>query len=167
MAFKPSKKRHRHIVGAELNLTPIMNVFVIIIPFLLLAAVFAKTAIIDIYLPQEREAQAKSDKSQPSENLGILAVQVSSRGFMLGGIGNGAFIPKNGGAYDYEALSKELVKVKERHPKNEEVIILLEPDLSYDIVVQVMDSARDATVTRDGKQTIYTLFPVVSLGENR
>src|SRR3989304_690968 len=54
VAFRPSKKRHRHLVAGDVNLIPLLNIFTIVIPFVLLTTVFAKTAIIDMYLPQER-----------------------------------------------------------------------------------------------------------------
>ncbi len=42
------------MVAEDVNLIPLLNIFTIVIPFVLLTAVVAKTAIIDIFLPQER-----------------------------------------------------------------------------------------------------------------
>ncbi len=148
----------------DLNIIPLLNVFVIIIPFLLLTAVFARTAIIDILLPGESGAAASTS---PAEEGRFLTVKVTGKGFRLGGIGRGRFIPKKNGRLDFEALTDRLVKLKDRYPQVEEVAILFDPDVSYDLVIKVMDSAREAYTVKDGKRIRRILFPVVSLGENR
>lgn len=157
MAYRPSKRRHLTPSSDELNLTPIMNVFMIIIPFLLLTAVFAKTAIIDIYLPQEAGSSSAADT--PSEPL-ILTVSVTDSGFELGGVGNGMAIPKISDRYDFKQLSEELVKIKERYPEKEDVVLLIQRNLPYDTIVKVMDTARETA----GKER-KPLFPLLSLGE--
>lgn len=157
MAYRPSKRRHLASSPDELNLTPIMNVFMIIVPFLLLTAVFAKTAFIDIYLPQQGDSSPAADTSSEPQ---ILTVSVTDSGFELGGIGNGMPIPKVSDSYDFKQLSEELVKIKERYPDKEDVVLLIQRNLSYDTVVKVMDTARETT----GKER-KPLFPLLSLGE--
>lgn len=149
------------MVAEDVNLIPLLNIFTIVIPFVLLTAVFAKTAIIDIFLPQERAGVAEKS-SAPAE---VFTIMVTERGFQLGGIGRGVVVPKKEGKYDVETLREEVVKVKDAHPSHEEVIIMLKSDIPYDLVVQVMDAARDATRTEGGKEVVRTLFPFVSLGE--
>lgn len=149
------------MVAEDVNLIPLLNIFTIVIPFVLLTAVFAKTAIIDIFLPQERAGE-REKSSAPAE---VFTIMVTERGFQLGGIGRGVVVPKKEGKYDVETLREEVVKVKDAHPSQEEVIIMLKPDIPYDLVVQVMDAARDATRTEGGKEVVSTLFPFVSLGE--
>lgn len=157
MAYRPSKRRHLKPSSDELNLTPIMNVFMIIIPFLLLTAVFAKTAIIDIYLPHEAGNSSATDT--PSEPQ-VLTVSVTDSGFEVGGIGNGTAIPKVSDRYDFKQLSEELAKIKERYPDKEDIVLLIQQNLPYDTIVKVMDVARE-TSERERKP----LFPLISLGE--
>lgn len=156
MAYRPSKRMHSSSPPDELNLTPIMNVFMIIIPFLLLTAVFAKTAIIDVYLPQEAGGASGGVASDP----GILSIEIKESGFELGGIGKGVVVPKVGNQYDVKRLSQELIKIKGKYPQKEDVVLLARQDLSYETVVNVMDAARE---TDDGERR--PLFPAVSLGE--
>jgi len=134
-----------------------MNVFMIIVPFLLLTVVFAKTVVIDIYLPQENQSESVSADDKLPE---ILTIKITEKGFELGGIGEGKVIDGSGYNFNYPQLTKELEKLKERYPEKEEVILLFDPDISYDIVIKVMDAARE---TSEGGQR--TLFPHVSLGE--
>lgn len=165
MAYRPSKRRHHSLAGDELNLTPIMNIFMIIIPFLLLTAVFAKTAIIDIYLPQEDKAG--TGNTADAGDIAILTIKTTEKGFELGGVGSGISISKSNGDLNFKGLSKELIKIKDKHPKQEEVILLFTRDVSYDMVVKVMDATRETTEIMDGKPVKRMLFPFPSLGENR
>lgn len=157
MAYRPSKRMHSSSPPDELNLTPIMNVFMIIIPFLLLTAVFAKTAIIDVYLPQEAGG---ASGGAASGDPGILSIEIKESGFELGGIGKGVVVPKVENQYDLKRLSQELIRIKEKYPQKEDVVLLARQDLSYETVVKVMDAARE---TDDGERR--PLFPAVSLGE--
>ncbi len=157
MAYRPSKRMRHHHYREELNLTPIMNIFMIIVPFLLLTAVFAKTVVIDVYLPQENQ----SELDPAIDNLPeILTIKVTENGFELSGIGDGVIIDGSQYNLNYKQLTKELARLKDRYPDKEEVILLFDPYISYDIVIKVMDAARETT--EGGKRT---LFPHVSLGE--
>ena len=51
MAARPSVRRRRNEFNGEVNLIPLMNVFCILIPFLLLTAVFVQLSVIDTQLP--------------------------------------------------------------------------------------------------------------------
>lgn len=156
MAHRPSKKRHQLVT--DVNLTPLLNVFIIVIPFVLLSAVFVKTSVIDIYLPQEGRRAADSP-------TGVLVIKVTGSGFDVGGIGK-AFIPKQAGDYDFKGLTQEeLMRLKDGFPRSEDAILLFNPDASYEFIVKVMDSAREAVIKEDGKLKRRTLFPLISLGE--
>ncbi|OFZ53834.1 MAG: hypothetical protein A2328_03165 [Bdellovibrionales bacterium RIFOXYB2_FULL_36_6] len=135
----------------------------IIIPFLLLTAVFTKTSIIDIYLPQEGQ-EAKDNKF--SQIPQILTVKVMEMGFELGGMGNGILIPKMGGNLDFKQLANELRKLKDKYPDEEDVVLLFDPNVSYDLIINVMDATREISDVIEGKTVKKLLFPLVSLGEN-
>ncbi|OGV98494.1 MAG: hypothetical protein A3I04_04975 [Nitrospinae bacterium RIFCSPLOWO2_02_FULL_39_110] len=158
MAYRPSKRRHHSISDTDLNLTPVMNLFMVIIPFLLLTAVFAKMAIIDTYLPQEGEGGGGNQAAPPK----MLIVKVMEKGIELGGIGEGIFIPRIEGKLNLRQLAAELFKLKDKYPKEEEAILLFDPQMPYDQVVQIMDTTRE---TSEGTKRI--LFPLISLGENK
>jgi len=163
VAYRPSKRRHHSILAEDINLIPILNIFMIIIPFLLLTAVFTKTSIIDIYLPQEGQ-EAKDNKF--SQIPQILTVKVMEMGFELGGMGNGILIPKMGGNLDFKQLANELRKLKDKYPDEEDVVLLFDPNVSYDLIINVMDATREISDVIEGKTVKKLLFPLVSLGEN-
>ena len=64
MSRRPTARRRLSSLSPDLDLIPVMNLFMVLIPFLLLTAVFAKTVAIDIYLPQISEEGA--GKSAPA-----------------------------------------------------------------------------------------------------
>lgn len=135
----------------------------IIIPFLLLTAVFSKTAIIDVYLPQEDNLVSTAT---PEKMAGILTVNIRENGFDLGGTTKKKHIPKIDGKLDFNKLQKELLIIKKKNPEQQEVILLFDPMFSYELVIKVMDAARETMENVDGKKVKRILFPIASLGEN-
>lgn len=158
MSFKPSKRRHARHLEQEISLTSLMDMITILVVFLLVTAVFAKTAVIDTYLPQEGEAEAGASATAPD----VLVVNVTENGFELAGLGEEVIIPKRGGNFDFKLLTAELIKLKDRFPDKEEAVLLFTPNTLYDTVIKVMDATRETT---EGTRRI--LFPMASLGESR
>lgn len=151
-------KKRRHALNIDLDLLPIMNLFMVLIPFLLLSAVFVKISVIDIYLPQAMTTPpAKSDKKP----LEILTINVTSKGFTFMGLGKTLpKISKQNENYNYKALTKSLIGLKQKYPEGAEVVLLFESTTPYETVVKTMDSSRDAKV--NGKT--ISLYPNVSVG---
>ena len=51
--------------------------------------------------------------------------------------------PNSGdGTYDYDALSSKLSELKDRYPQKTDASILMEQDIAYDTLVQVLDRVR-------------------------
>ena len=68
MAFKPSQKRSRAEGDTEINITPIMNLMVVLIPLLLSASKFTELALLE-YLPPAEGAPVEAGAA-PSEGDG-------------------------------------------------------------------------------------------------
>ena len=76
-------------------------------------------------------------------------------------------IEKTDGGYDYVQLTEHLTRIKRQFPEKEEATVLVEPYISYDVVVAVMDRVRvaeerDAVLNRVNR---VELFPQVSVGD--
>jgi biopolymer transport protein ExbD len=71
------------------------------------------------------------------------------------------------GGYDYVALAEKLAELKERYPTKTDAAILLEQDIAYDTLVQVMDTVRVAQEinAEDGVIDRADLFPDISIGD--
>src|SRR5215475_9824441 len=123
---------------AELLLVPMIDIFTVLVTFLLMTAVFSRIAIMQIDLPS-------SVASKPEEPKFRLEVIVRQDGFELSdGKQAIATIPKVSGAYDVKALAEGVLAVKREHPTSEDASVLSEPKVPYDELVQAMDAIRSA-----------------------
>jgi biopolymer transport protein ExbD len=147
---------------AELNITVFMNLMVILVPFLLITAVFSRVAILQLNLPG-----SSSEPAAPEEQVFQLEITVRQGQIEVGDRNVGALgiYPNAAGGYDYEALSKKLSEIKKRYPSKTDASILLEPDISYDTVVQVMDRVRVTETVTDTAVVRTDLFPDISIGD--
>src|ERR1700722_9325098 len=120
---------------AELLLVPMIDIFTVLVTFLLMTAVFSRTVILELKLPP-----ANADFIPPPAGLQL---EVGVRKDQLVGhhrnSGPLASFPNKDGTYDYDGLSQYLQRVKSKYPDKTDATILLEPDTPYDIVIQVMD----------------------------
>ncbi len=154
--------RRQNEETAELNITAFMNLMVILVPFLLMTAVFSRLAILELNLP------GSSSEPANQQNLTFqLEVTVRKDQIEVGDRYQGRFgVYKNSeDGYDYDALSEKLSDIKKRYPQKTDVAILLESDIAYDTLVQVMDRVRIAQKIEDGAIIRSDLFPDISIGD--
>jgi biopolymer transport protein ExbD len=152
----------RNAETAELNITVFMNLMVILVPFLLITAVFSRLAVLDLYLPG-----AAAETSDPAEQVFQLEVIVRKSKIEVGDRNAGLFgvYPNRAGGYDFDALGRKLSEIKGRYPSKTDVSILLEADILYETLVEVMDKVRVAETVENGTATRYELFPDISIGD--
>ncbi len=147
---------------AELNITAFMNLMVILVPFLLITAVFSRLAILELNLPG-----SSTEPADPQELTFQLEVTVREARIEVGDRNLGALgiYPNDDGGYDYDALSKKLSEIKESYPDKTDASILLESDIPYDTLVQVMDRVRVVEIVEEGGVVRKDLFPDISIGD--
>jgi biopolymer transport protein ExbD len=143
-----------------MNITAFMNLMVILVPFLLITAVFSRMTILELNLPPA-SSSAKETKQELQLEVTIRknALEVSDR--------HTGLIKRidNARGYDYKTLSEVMKQIKARFPDKLNATILSEPDTSYDVLVQVMDAVRVAEVVQAGAVTQAELFPDISIGD--
>ena len=111
------RREHR---PAELILVPMIDIFTVLVTFLLMTAVFSRIAIMQIDLPSSAPAKPEEPKFR-------LEVIVRQSGFELGdGKQLIATIPKVNGAYDLSALSEQAIAAKREHPASLDASVLSE-----------------------------------------
>lgn len=156
------KKRHKETV--ELNITAFMNLMVILVPFLLITAVFSRLAVLELNLPS-----AQSEASEPPTPEFQLEVTVREARIEVGDRNAGTLsrIDNTSEGYDLAELGSYLVRVKQQFPDKADATLLLEPDISYETVVAVMDTLRVAERIDDAERRAikYELFPEISIGD--
>lgn len=129
---------------AELMLVPMIDIFTVLVTFLLMTAVFSRLTIMQLQLPSAADASAGPP---PAFRLEVI---VRKDGFELtDGADRIGTILKSNGQYDFEALSAKAVSLKREYPKAEDASVLLEKDIEYDYLIQVMDTVRSAYVPAD------------------
>jgi biopolymer transport protein ExbD len=157
------RRRNRHnLETAELNITAFMNLMVILVPFLLMTAVFSRLAILELNLPG-----SSTEPADPQEMVFQLEVIVREGQIEVGDRNVGALgvYPNEVDGYDYEALSAKLTEIKESYPEKTDAAILLEPNIAYDTLVQVMDRVRVAESVVEDSIIRTDLFPDISIGD--
>jgi len=146
---------------AELMLVSMIDIFTVLVTFLLMTAVFSHTVILQLHLPTPQ-----SQFRVPPPGL-VLEVMVRRNLLEVADRNSGplATFPNTAQGYDYAGLSQYLQQVKARFPTLTAASILLEPDTPYDTLVQVMDHVR-IFETSDGLQSVQAdLFPDISIGD--
>ena len=69
------------------------------------------------------------------------------------------------GKHDFAALSSFLVKIKARFPEKQNISILLEPNVEYELLVRAMDTVREVKVVEVGSVERKELFPQIAIGD--
>jgi len=157
-----NRKLERHSrKPAELLLVPMIDIFTVLVTFLLMTAVFSRTVILQLNLPPPN-----STWKEPPAGL-QLEVMVRKDLLQVADRNTGplATFPNTPGGYDYDNLTEYLKLVKAKFPDKTDASILLEPDTPYDTLVQVMDRVR-VFETGQGIGTVQAeLFPDISIGD--
>lgn len=159
------KRRHYRRMGSEppeLDITTFMNLMVVLVPFLLIGAVFSRVTVMNLKVPT---AAGAATTVHPNFNIEVI---VRKKGLELA---NGAqvvaAIPKKDGQYDLQKLSTMLIRLKKDYPQKDDATVLMEPDIQYDYLIHVMDTVRQAAVPTPGSKEVQklTLFPQISIGD--
>jgi biopolymer transport protein ExbD len=154
--------RRRSNETAELDMTTFLNLMVVLVPFLLITAVFSRITIVELSLPSSAGGPAPTDPS--------FQMEVIVRGERLE-LSNGtsviATIPKRDDEYDLETLSNMVMSLKRDHPNDDDASVLLEPNIEYDHLIQVMDAVRSVELPQvdDEEITRVALFTDISIGD--
>ncbi len=154
--------RRHYIETAELNITAFMNLMVILVPFLLITAVFSRLAILELNLPG-----SSSEPADPQDQTFNLEVTVRKDKIEIGDRNQGllGIYPNSDDGYDYDAVAAKLAEIKKRYPQKTDAAILLEADIAYDTLVQVMDRVRvEERVDGEAVERV-DLFPDISIGD--
>jgi biopolymer transport protein ExbD len=157
--------RHLHKrEPGEINLVSMIDMMTILVFFLLIHGGFVRLAVLQLNLPS---AQSEARNEPPAFELEIT---VRETGIEIGDRATGLInrVEKTDLGYDYAKLSEHLASLKRQFPEKDDATVLVEPYISYDVVVAVMDRVRVAE-ERDAvdfnRVNRVELFPQVSVGD--
>ena len=145
--FGSKKHRKRIQAAGEPNLIPIMNLFVALIPFLLLTAAFEKLGSVSADLPvlsdsskSDATAEAKSKKLELIFNLSTDKINVT-------GWNDRFSVPvesvnQSFGVTEIQQLEKWLSELKTKHPELGTSLFRAEGAVTYDLAMTWLSSIR-------------------------
>jgi len=160
MSRRHSKKRSHET--PELDITTFLNLMVVLIPFLLISAVFSRVTIMELSVPTTSGGSAVST---PNFSIEVIVREAGLE------IANGnsveAAFPKKDGEYDMEMLKTILLRLKATYPEKTDATVLMEPDIPYDYLIQIMDAVRATEIQEEGSEEVQkvVLFPEISIGD--
>lgn len=156
----------------DLNLIPVMNLFMVLIPFLLLGAAFVHIGVIPTSTPTQKESSSEKADSddEPDSVMANLVVTPDAIELTF----SGSNIPESKlddlaerwpiseGEYPLEELQTALRRAKEQYPESNTVTVLPHDDFQYQDLVDILDHAREQKVGEraNGKDEFEPLFPV-------
>ncbi|NIT54739.1 MAG: hypothetical protein GWN00_00385 [Aliifodinibius sp.] len=180
MAYKPSMRAHNKVREIPLDIRPVMNLMVVLIPILLYSAEFVKLAIRELNLPPASSANKTPGEEGPKEEQKRfqLTVIIAKNGFYIGNQagylsgtadteGEPTISLNTDGSYNYERLQEQLIEIQEKmkgegFADEKSVIISAEADVEYKHIVKVMDYV---TIYEDDKGYQQELFPQINIGQ--
>src|SRR5690606_22730001 len=132
-------RRERRREAGELEITAFMNLMVVLTPFLLITAVFSRISILELNLPTGDAGAAETEQPEFALEITVReeAIEVGDRN-----AGLLSRLKREGDEYPLDELAEFLVRVKRQFPDETAATLLLEPDVSYQTVVAVMDRMR-------------------------
>ncbi len=157
--FHEKRKREE---TPELDVTTFMNLMVVLIPFLLISAVFSRVAIMELSVPTSAGGAALN-----APNFAIEVIVRKAGLEIANGSSVQAEIPKKNNRYDMQMLHEMLMRLKAVYPEKEDATVLMEPDIEYDYLIQIMDAVRGDDVRVEGSEEVkkIVLFPHISIGD--
>ncbi|MBN2412290.1 biopolymer transporter ExbD [candidate division KSB1 bacterium] len=132
-----------HAEETELNLTAVMNIFLILIPFLLLTAVFVRIAVLELSLPS-LDSAGRTAQAQKQKSTVINILVINETGFELKSPDIKLSKLDKQNDYDWNGLKNQLTTIKEKYPESEDIIISPVSTIKYHTIISVMDRCRES-----------------------
>lgn len=178
MAYKPSARRNTSTLDMDLDIRPVMNLMVVLIPLLLAGAEFVKLSIIEINLPPQSGGPGPGQEQTPpkeTEKKLNLSITITKSGFTIsspsavlpGESDEGPTIPLDANNdYDFTGLKSKLAEVKKHiagqgFKDKDAAIITASAEIEYQVIIRVLDEIQ---TYQDAEGMEQILFPQISFG---
>jgi biopolymer transport protein ExbD len=150
----------------ELNMIPIMNMFLVLIPFLLMSVSFFHIRAINTSIPIHADTPAKEQISEKQKIKITVIVELKQDEIRISALSDTpndlalsaleTTLPRQlGNDVSVEQLAGHLKRLKDRYPKSDTMILIPDGEVSYNEIIQAMDCAR--------RHETESLFPNVVL----
>jgi len=166
MARRHHYKRRTKTDAHEIDVTTFLNLMVVLIPFLLITAVFSRLTIVELNVPSSAGGPSTTeDGFQPEIIVREHGIEITNSKAVI------ASIPNKGDEFDLQTLSDFMVELKITYPDQDAASVLLEARIPYDYLIQVMDIVRSVEVpvpdAIEGEEAfeLFALFSEISVGD--
>ena len=160
--MRRKKGRRQNEDLGEPEILPMMNVLFMLVMVLMGMSAFLPLGVITTQAPRLASAGAAVSSKAQGLNLRIMllksGINVSVNGSLLKGATNPLFPKIKFGehlVYDFTSLTQRLTELKAQNPNENSVMIMADPNVTYENIVHAMDASRESV---DGK----LLFPDVA-----
>jgi biopolymer transport protein ExbD len=141
MARRHHYKRRTKQPAYEIDVTTFLNLMVVLIPFLLITAVFSRLTIVELNLPSTAGGPPNQDEGfTPEIIVREAGIEISNGKQVI------AAIPNKEEDFDLDTLSEYMVELKQTYPAQESASVLMEAQIPYDYLIRVMDIVRAVQV---------------------
>ena len=151
---------------ADLDITPFMNLMIVLVPVLLISMVFSHITILQLNLPDLTGKVTQS--AERNRQLEVVLRKSSFEVYYPSGVlikTINAKETEDGEKLDYESLSLVLQEIKKQLKDKSDVLLLSEADVSYQSLVSTMDTVRAFRTMVAASSVEVELFPEISLGD--
>ncbi len=159
----------------DLNLAPMLDIIVSIVPLLLLSTVFVQVTMVESPIPQPVAQAMANDRQDKDKDLSISVYADRNSGFRVqlsdDGKSEESKVQLKAGGFDFEGLHEAMIKLKQRYPDTFRFEFHPASNVRYSEIVSVLDAVRNRNstdpliyITEQGtskKVQIDLLFPDV------
>lgn len=155
----------------ELDVTTFLNLMVVLVPFLLITAVFSRLTIVELNLPSTSGGPAPTnDGFAPEVIVRESGIEITNGTQVI------ATIPNKDDDFDLQTLSDYMVELKSTYPQQDSASVLMEAQIPYDYLIRVMDIVRAVELPIESEGTddipdgepqyeLMALFTDISVGD--
>lgn len=158
--------KRRELDEADLNITPFMNLMIVLVPVLLMSMVFSQITILRLNLPDLTGSVTQS--TEKNRQVEVVLRKSGLEVYYPSGVLIKTIEPletEDGQKLDYETLSLVLREVKKTVSDKSDILLLSEAGVSYQSLVSTMDTVRGYRTVVATSAVEVELFPEISLGD--
>lgn len=154
MSLGQNRRRAAAEEDTDINLVPVMNMFLVLIPFLLTSASFLHLKAINTSVPVQAERAAAAPAEKPEAKVTVV-VEIQQQGLRVSALSDlladgdrrgleGSLARGADGSYPFAELTARLAAIKRLYPGSDTLLVIPENAVLYDTIIQAMDAGRRA-----------------------
>lgn len=180
------RRRTSGDVDVEIDMVPVMNMFLVLIPFLLMSSSFLHLKAINTSVPVKSTEVTQSEAAKSDIKLTVIVALTADHISLAASseelteaqlaVFDNILAKEDKIDYPFAQFTDVLVQIKSQYPKSDTVIVMPDDDIKYNDIIKTMDAARQhqvatiensradmSEITKAVEPKIDMLFPHVVL----